>query len=179
MIALLCICARGRGIVRKFLDIGVVVVVLIGLVGCESSSSFSKKTSKEAETDETTVVSEKSSDNSVPEIAPELVEEAEEKYELASHLLVFAGPIDELSFESSNVRWLAADVLQAAIDLNPTEFKYYRDLFMTYMALLEPVKAVEVLEPALESPVLAAEAEEFQSLVFGALEYAAIVDPDE
>ena len=67
------------------------------------------------------------------------------------------------------MRWLAADVLQAAIDLNPTEFKYYRDLFMTYMALLEPVKAVEVLEPALESPVLAAEAEEFQSLVFGAL----------
>lgn len=165
-------------IVQKSLTVACMGFVLVCLVGCESWNPFYTKASKAPTPEESIAASDEVAEETVPVIAPESVREAEEKYELASQLLMFAGPIDDLSAESKNVRWLAADVLQAAVELNPNEFKYYRDLFMTYMALLEPVRAVEVLESALASPDLANEAAEFQNLVFGALEYAAIIDTE-
>ena len=114
----------------------------------------------------------------IVEISEEDAEEAELKYRLASQLLEFAGPIDDLSLESKNVRWLAADLLQTAVELNPNEFKYYRDLFMTYMVLQEPIRAFDAIEPATAAPVLADEVAEFQSLVFGALEFASLIESD-
>lgn len=159
--------------------VALVGIALVGLVGCESWNPFCAKTPKASEPKETLAVSEEMVDEDpLPTIDSKQAREAEEKYELASQLLMYAGPIDSLSAESKNVRWLAADVLQAAVELNPNEFKYYRDLFMTYMALLEPVRAIEVLESALAFPELASEAIEFQNLVFGALEYAAIIDTE-
>ena len=164
---------------KSLVKIALIGIVLVGLVGCESWNPFCAKTPKASEPEETLAASDDVvAEDPLPTIDSKQAREAEEKYELASQLLMYAGPIENLSAESKNVRWLAADVLQAAVELNPNEFKYYRDLFMTYMALLEPVRAVEVLEPALASPELASEAAEFQSLVFGALEYAAIIDTE-
>jgi hypothetical protein len=157
--------------------IGITFLVIL-LVGCESSSSISKVAPVNEQKDETLVVVEETQqieavDSQV--ISPELAILAEEKYRLASQLLDFAGPIEDLSTESKNVRWLAADMLHTAVNLDPTEFKYYRDLFMIYMILQEPVKAMEAIESAVNTPSLAEEVAEFQSLVFGALEYASLI----
>ena len=147
--------------------------LLLGLVGCESSSSVTATPSDNENSEASVEVSE-----AIVEISEEDAEEAELKYRLASQLLEFAGPIDDLSLESKNVRWLAADLLQTAVELNPNEFKYYRDLFMTYMVLQEPIRAFDAIEPATAAPVLADEVAEFQSLVFGALEFASLIESD-
>lgn len=150
--------------------------LLFGLVGCESSSSVtssSQDTSLSSESNESAEVAE-----AVFEVSQDQAEEAEMKYRLASQLLEFAGPIDDASLESKNVRWLAADLIQTAVELNPYEFKYYRDLFMTYMVLQEPVRAFDAIEPATTAPQLANEVAEFQSLVFGALEFASLLEND-
>ena len=144
-------------------------MILAGLAGCESASSVTAtKTEAEAHSDS----------EAVAEVPSELAQEAAEKYVLASKLLEFAGPIDDLSYESNNVRLLGADLLQTAIELDPTQFKYYRDLFMTYMVLQEPVKALEVLEPASKTPGLADEVAEFRILVFGAVEFVSSIDQE-
>lgn len=153
-------------------------ILLIGFAGCESSSSISTTTPDAEQPDETLAVAEEQPEMEEVEpqvTSPELALIAEEKYRLATQLLEFAGPIEDLSSESKNVRWLAADMLHTAVELDPTEFKYYRDLFMTYMILQEPVKAMEAIEPAANTPSLAEEVAEFQSLVFGALEYASLI----
>ena len=165
--------------VLKKIGIALLGILLVGFAGCESSSSISKATSEAEQPDETLVVAEE--EPAIEEVesratSPELVIIAEEKYRLATQLLDFAGPIEDLSPESKNVRWLAADMLHTAVDLDPTEFKYYRDLFMTYMILQEPVKAMEAIEPAGNTPSLAEEVAEFQSLVFGALAYASLIE---
>jgi hypothetical protein len=150
--------------------------LLFGLVGCESSSSVtanSPDASTPEEASESVEVAE-----AIIEVSEDQIKEAEMKYRLASQLLQFAGPIDDLSPESKNVRWLAADLIQTAVELNPNEFKYYRDLFMTYMVLQEPVRAFDAIEPATSAPVLANEVAEFQSLVFGALEFASLIEND-
>jgi hypothetical protein len=171
--------------VFKIAQLFLLVWLLAGLVGCESSSSVTaadpEKVSPEAK--------EESSGNvEVVEVedqeieANELVyqsEEAEQKYRLASQLLEFAGPIDDLSSESRNVRWLAVDLLQTAIQRDPTQFKYYRDLFMTYMVLQEPVRAINAIESAARTPALSKEVADFQSLVFGALEFASLIDSEQ
>lgn len=162
--------------------------------GCESSSSVSA-TAPESETEDSVAVIEEEAgsvdleseqliaatmEDPSPEkyLSPERKEEAEKKYRLATQLLEFAGPIDDRSTESRNVRWLATDLLDTAITLNPSEFKYYRDLFMTYMVLQEPIRAIEVIETASHDPVLEKEVIEFQSLVFGALEFASLIKED-
>jgi hypothetical protein len=159
-------------------------MLLVGLAGCESSSSVTA-TSPAEETSENS--DESINKTEVADVAVEAAdseessvqaEEAEQKYQLASQLLEFAGPIDDLSAESKNVRWLAADLLHTAIELDPSEFKYYRDLFMTYMVLQEPVRAINAIEPATHAPILADEVAEFQSLVFGALEFASLINPE-
>ena len=145
-------------------------------VGCESSSAITS-TTQESETPDETVEPVEVAE-AIIEVSAEQAEEAEAKYRLASQLLEFAGPIDDISLESKNVRWLAADLLQTAVDLNPNEFKYYRDLFMTYMVLQEPVRAFDAIEPATNAPLLEEEVAEFQSLVFGALEFASLIESD-
>lgn len=150
--------------------------MLIGLVGCESSSSVTATSSDDNADQQADEVLEV--EGAIAEVSEEQAEEAESKYRLASQLLEFAGPIDDVSLESKNVRWLAADLLQTAVDLNPNEFKYYRDLFMTYMVLQEPVRAFDAIEPATVAPYLADEVAEFQSLVFGALEFASLIEGD-
>jgi hypothetical protein len=160
--------------VTKLAQLTLLIFILVGIAGCESSSSLSKApaASEETEGEAIEVV------EAVEEVEPPsaLVIEAEEKYHLAGQLLDFAGPIEDISSESANVRWLAADLLKTAIELDPTEFRYYRDLFMTYMVLQEPVKAMEAIEPARQTPTMADEVSEFQSLVFGALEYASLIE---
>ena len=136
-------------------------------------TSSSQDTRLSDESKEPTEVAE-----AVFEVSEDQAEEAEMKYRLASQLLEFAGPIDDTSLESKNVRWLAADLIQTAVELNPYEFKYYRDLFMTYMVLQEPVRAFDAIEPATTAPELANEVAEFQSLVFGALEFASLLEND-
>jgi hypothetical protein len=49
---------------------------------------------------------------------------------------------------------------------------------MTYMVLQEPVRAIDAIEPATHASVLAEEVAEFQSLVFGALEFASLIDTE-
>lgn len=148
---------------------------MIGFAGCESSSSVKVSPQDQSGESADAVAADMPE---ASEVSAELRDEAEQKYRLASQLLEFAGPIDDRSLESKNVRWLAADLLQTAIDLNPNQFKYYRDLFMTYMVLQEPVRAFNAIEPATVTPVLAEEVAEFQSLVFGALEFASLIETD-
>lgn len=154
--------------------------LLLGLLGCESSNSVSATAVDEepVESAEEVIETAELSEAVEEEVSPELAAEAEQKYILASQLIEFAGPIDDLSPESKNVRWLAADLLHTAIVLDPSEFKYYRDLFMTYMVLQEPVRAIDAIEPATHTSGLAEEVAEFQSLVFGALEFASLIDTE-
>ena len=150
--------------------------LLIGFVGCESSSSVTSNSPDTSTPEDASEPVEMA--KAIIEVSEDQVKEAEMKYRLASQLLQFAGPIDDLSPESKNVRWLAADLIQTAVELNPNEFKYYRDLFMTYMVFQEPVRAFDGIEPATTAPELANEVAEFQSLVFGALEFASLIEND-
>ena len=167
--------------VPKFFELVLVGLLLVGLAGCKSSKSLtssSPELEQPENLDEGVETVEASGDPNVQEVPSELALEAAEKYDLAKKLLEFAGPIEDLSDESANVRRLGVDLLKTAIELDPTEFKYYQDLFMTHMVLQEPVKALEVLEPASKTPGLAEEVAEFQSLVFGAVEYVSSLDEE-
>ena len=176
----------------KVVKVGTVFLMLfvwISFSGCESSSSVTATAAEQTPAEESLETAEVEEMVQVDDLKDEPTEEpvvelsqfareAAEKHQLASQLLEFAGPIEDLSSESTNVRWLAADLLKNSIELDPTEFKYYRDLFMTYMVLQEPVKALEAIEPARNAPALEDQVIEFQALVFGALEFASMIDSE-
>ena len=165
----------------KIVEIVLLVSVLVAIAGCESTRSAGTTPAETIPADQTDESAElvETIEAEEPSEAPSVfAEEATEKYRLANQLLEFAGPIDDFSSESNNVRLLAADLLTTAIELDPTEFKYYRDLFMTYMVLQEPVKAIEAIEPASNTPALADEVAEFQLLIFGALEFATLLNSE-
>lgn len=160
----------------KILEAVLLGMVVIGFGGCESSRSVTA-TAPESQKFENSADSDSTEESLVQTVSPSaLVVEAADKYRLATQLLEFSGPIEDLSNESRDVRRLAADLLISAIELDPTEFKYYRDLFMTHMVLQEPVKAFEAIEPARTFPDMAEELAEFHSLVFGAMVYVSAIE---